>query len=499
MALPDIQCYVWLAEKTESSGVFRNHTAPEVVRFRAPETVLDEFRIDASDIVQLEFTDGISEVDDTFSMTLLPAPGRELFERLRLSPLYPIFGFTVNNRFFGPYDLESGSFSGEAVLYSFSGRIDREFEDTLIDKWFTAFQSRFSFVETALDHLIDNTWPYAAWNLRSIPNSTGVVKAFILGKVWSAKNLSGVRGALNPFNIGISPQSTVTIVPHLNHLTYIERDLEIYPKYPTIFGRIAPAAQHINVPHANFAGGRLSSVVPGAIRRWVEVPTETIRMGNAPSVSIPDWNNAPGAWRNRRIDLAIRELAASVKLYQSGTDLPRLILDGGKQNPYVVIDIENARWKLQNTSATASITVHGYPFYIAGQLVTITTDLMAYPNWRVDSVKHTISPDNGYETSLSLVLWQGLPTYTGQGAPHLEIYDASDVVAPEETETAAQMAEAMEQDFDVPWWSWIIPWPTGIPDVEESLAEAEGNIPSVGDSFADFAESEGIGENDDSS
>ena len=401
-AYPEVRIYVWFVNPTEAAGV-------AYIRNRAPEISTENFQIPSDNMLSLELTDGISEVDDTFNL-VFTEDAWEDYKRIldnyrSRDPKYVIIGITVNNRFFGPYDLETYGHSGESAEITLFGRIDREFEDTVISRWNTVFFSPAG-SNTRLERLLSTTSPYSLWGRRGFSNLVSLITA----QIGSSKNLSGIRGALNPYNIGVSPRTIPYITSQVGSAQFT-RDVELYPKYPTIIDNVLPENQLIDYLEAGFFGDMVTSVITKPIPKLVSLTEADLWLDSPPSFNVKDANNAPGFYRNRRIDVAIKELNASALLYSSGTRLPRLVLDPGGQNVWHVIYIENARWKLQNTAAIGTLKVLGNVELLSGQFLEvdeIIQEYLLYPQWRVDSVKHSITPGEGHSTTLGIILVQGL-------------------------------------------------------------------------------------------
>ena len=111
---------------------------------------------------------------------------------------------------------------------------------------------------------------------------------------------------------------------------------------------------------------------------------------------------------NRRIDIAVKNNWVNARLYSSGAELPRLVLDPGQQDTDERIFIGNARWQLQNSAVRASIKMDGNPMIISGQVALLDEMHLEYPYWRIISTEHSITPDEGHSTKLSMMLVQGL-------------------------------------------------------------------------------------------
>ena len=432
MALPPVRIFVWLVKKTLSSAIDMPDTAPDdslserakdffqkfvlpigasepsgvdslgsFIRGRLPEIAMDFFQINPDQYIKLELSDGVAEVDDTFTLRMTE-DAMSHFIKLRDTRLYPIFIITVGTRLFGPYDLNGMGYTGESREFYFNGKIDKEFEDTVIDKWYTAFFSPFS-LPTTLSRLIQSSAPWKDWNA-----DDKIFIALIISRMASSKNLSGIRGALNPFGIGISPLTIPRIFPNNLDLVFFERDVDIYAKYPTVTDGIQPINQTTRYLKAGFQGDLINSAVFQETPKLVKLNKEDLWQDAPPSIDIPDSDNAPGAYRFRRIDMAIQTLQANATIYTSGSELPRVILDISGENGYWTTYLENARWQLQNTAATASVKLKGRTDIISNQFVELPEDVLGYKYWRITAVRHMVSPTEGYSTSLSLALIQGL-------------------------------------------------------------------------------------------
>ena len=492
MPLPEIHLYVWFIEKTESSGAY---TPGAAVRTREPEIATESFQIPTSALMDLSISDGISETDDTVN-AVLTREAMPFFDRIRQTEHYPVMGMTVDNRLFGPYDLESPEYREESNEIILSGRIDREFEDTVIDRFYEDLFSPVSYKESALAKLIANTIPYNSWDY------DGSFLSLIIGSIGQAKDLAGIRGALNPYGIGISPRTVPHIlsrdIPYivppvsdpgvvtpgsaplatpqptatarfalpfsaLGQFTYRDRRadvgktfflrrLELYPKYPTTINGVPPERQTVEWWEAGFDEGALNSAVSRTANKLAIIRDEDILIDPAPSFKVPDANNAPGSYRYRRIDLAVKGLNNSYRILTRGTQLPRLLLDPANQNTVSATYIDNARWQLQNSAANGSLTIKGDIRIISGQYIQINEKFLQYPYWRVDSVQHRISPNDGYVTTLGLVLVQG--AYSVDPTCPAFDYDVAsiEVVAG----SVPNPQEIPERSSGNSWWSDIL-------------------------------------------
>ena len=409
--LPEVRAYVWQVTKTESrltAGDPALSVTGQVAssRERQPETSFDGFEIPINGIMaSLELTDGISEQDDTFRLTLTE-DGWDVFRKVHTGPGYKLMGFTVNDRFFGPYDLEGHGYTKESKVLSFSGRIDREFEDTVIHRFHDVFFSPTGGgPNTRLQTVLKATVPFNVWN-----SISGFFTDMVVAQVGTSKDLSGIRSALNPLCLGVSPRT----VPYITTgATFFVRDIELYSKYPTIINGVSPERQEVEYLEAGFAGRRLTNVAPKRIAKLQRIQDEDIWVSDAPALDVPDQNNEPGAYRHRRIDIAIKNTQASVEIRSTGFELPRMLLDPQAQGAYADVAMDMARWRLQNEAAKGTLTVHGDIRYIAGQYIYVNPIHLQYPYWRIDSTIHSLHPTRGYSCKLGLVLIQGsysLPT-----------------------------------------------------------------------------------------
>ena len=247
MAVPAVRVFFWFVQKTETQSLTVS------VRHRVPETAVEYFEI-KNEPQSINITDGIAETDDSCRVVYTEEVW-DSFQRIRNTNFYPIFGVTVGTSFFGPYDLESVKYSGESRDIEFFGRIDKEFEDTVIDRLYTVFFSPFS-SETKLRQLFRNVYPFNLWQ--------GRLATLVAASVGQEKTLSGIRGALNKYAIGVSPRT----IPHVGReRTHFVRDIDIYPKYPVWFhvntppyGQGPPEEQTVEYLEAGFSAVGLNSI-----------------------------------------------------------------------------------------------------------------------------------------------------------------------------------------------------------------------------------------------
>ena len=261
MTLPVIRIYIWRALKTElfdprnpllrggprQGGPLGPHSLQNLdPERRPPEIVKDTMEMEGwEDIVsELTLTDGIAEKDDTVSVSFTE-DGRRYFDYIKDSFkrfLFPLLVVTVDDRLFGPYDLESVSYKEESKHYTITGRVDREFEDTMISDFKRVFFSGGRNL-TQMEILFLTTDPFRHWDALSVTVertkqggekrsevATSLFSAYVTGSMGGVKKLPGVRQILNQYAIGVSPR----VIPILQsgRIT-LERYVDIYSKYPT--------------------------------------------------------------------------------------------------------------------------------------------------------------------------------------------------------------------------------------------------------------------------
>ena len=396
MAVPDVRFFVWFLQKTES--IEFADPGGVGLRSRAAETSVDFFEI-KSESTNIDITDGVGSTDDTCRIIFTEEIWNE-FLLISNTKFYPVFAVTVDDRFFGPYDLETIKYSGEFKDIEIFGRIDKEFEDTVIDKFPTRLFATRLGLTSNLETLLTVTRPFNYWNqYRSGFNSR------IIAEVGQEKNLSGIRGVLNKYGLSISAITFPAI--GRTGASFI-RDLEIYPKYPVIIDGDNPEKQTVSILYAGFANELLNTVVARPISRIVNIDNEDIWKDSVPSFDIPDFNNAPGSYNDRRIDISIKNIQVQSVLASSQSKLPRLVLDPNSQDFGAIGFIENARWQLQNSAAKGTISLNGMKNIISGQFIRVDNKHLQYPLWRIESIAHSITPDSGHSTKLGLILIQGL-------------------------------------------------------------------------------------------
>ena len=456
MATPEVHIYVWFIAKTETpkSASEGGIALTGDSRLRRPdEKSKSSFRMDVQGediLTSLTITDGIGETDDAFSLSLTEAgwkyflnlwfrvtEGERFYkENLYGSRDYSVIGIIIGNRFFGPYDVESFNFNGDDSSVTMSGRIDREFEDTVIDTYpdvffFPAKQN------TKLRLLLNAAEPYRSWNRRGV----GVID-IIMASVGQSKDLGGLRNALSPYGIGVSPH---TIPLLLNKDLTIQRDIDLYMLYPSLINDIYPTEQTLLCYVTGFRNNELFRIGEQEIRRWRSISDDMLWREAPPSLSVPDANNLPDDFISRRIDVGIRDLYTNQRIYSSGTQLPRVILEPGGQQIQFALAVENARWKLQNTAARGTLTLEGDAFLISGQLITIDRRHLLWPHWRIESVKHSITPDSGFVSTLELAMTQGL--YSPDASVSREITGVPTI-----SNQAPHVPGASPDLESSPWW-----------------------------------------------
>ena len=229
-------------------------------------------------------------------------------------------------------------------------------------------------------------------------------RGLLQGAVAKAKTLSALRNAFKEYSIGISPRSYVV------GFYGVFRDIDLYNLYPIIYGGG-------NVPVRIFNKVRYYQGFPIVDEETTTLPSivtieeEAVLISPRPSMSIPDMHNAPGFWQTRLISVGVQNFHVDADFLISGTKLPRLEIEpsGGEGTQAILTNTENKRWELQNTSATATLTILGNEWLVPRQLAVIPSYILGYPTWHITGVKHTLSPspDTNFQTELSLSLFQG--------------------------------------------------------------------------------------------
>ena len=299
----------------------------------------------------------------------------------------------VNNRLFGIYDIQSIKVRGEFPITTLTGKVDRQFEDTLYNIYGELWDEILTGVIPAQPRAVYTFTidPYRTWGAR--------YKNMLQVSTAQATNFGSIRSNFHRFALGISPLS------YLKGGFTVVRDIEIYPLYPV------DRLQRFTYPNhvVDSAEGLIIQEEPYLFHHYVELPDEWILEEPEKNLDFPDFYNKPGSWLARRIDIAVRSLQLDSTIYSSGSDFPRVILDISAQEDIdSEIYIQLKRWELQNTSAKASLTILGNVNFIPRQLVRIPARKFGYRDWRIESVKHTLNPDNqGFTTTLDLVLYQG--------------------------------------------------------------------------------------------
>ena len=102
------------------------------------------------------------------------------------------------------------------------------------------------------------------------------------------------------------PQGQFPIL--LSAETRFIRDIDIYVKYPALIAGRTPDDQTLEYFEAGFSSFTLNSVVFKSVPRIVTILNKDIWRDSPPSFNIPDFNNAPGVYKTRRIDIAIKNV-----------------------------------------------------------------------------------------------------------------------------------------------------------------------------------------------
>ena len=263
MAYPEVRIYAWFIRKTERR---LGYVPPPYALSgfgslsRVDEISRSFLQMDSEHMENLTLTDGIAEVDDSFRL-VMTEDALPYLDQFLDSVDYPVIGITVGNRLFGPYDVEEYGFSGESRSVVFTGRVDREFQDTVIDKYRSVFFNSARPNNTKLGRLLATAEPYVTWI--ALDDS---LHNFIIGKMAGAKDLSSIRGTLNQYAIGVSPlvQLSNIVLSGNNISIAIRRDIDVYPKYSTTIAGVPPERQYVSYLKAGFRGQYL---VAAALQR----------------------------------------------------------------------------------------------------------------------------------------------------------------------------------------------------------------------------------------
>ena len=320
---------------------------------------------EVADLHRWEATDGWGAVDDTLRMTFLhdgvPDPNAIIL--------------VVDGRLFGPYDVESTDGVPGFDEVTLFGRADRYFEHTI-------FASRANLLSQFEQRV--NDAPYDGWGVSSaIEDRLGIL-------LRSARSLGDVRRQLARYGLTMNPDRKAAFRSATE--LYAVRSLELQSDFPKEEGA-----------HRTVDAGL---VAHGA------------------SYKIPDRFNRPGRFAQRPIVAGYRapatgEVATLVDPPHADEHAgDRLQLDVQKvaEEPAGFV-IHAQRWRLQNTSATASVTLTEGDVSIVPQMLL---DFVPYADsglpvfsgdsetWRVEKVVHK-GEGADFTTRLDLALWQGAP------------------------------------------------------------------------------------------
>ena len=317
-----------------------------------------------ADLHRWEVTDGHDQVDDTLRLTFLDDG----------IPTPDVIALAVDGRTYGLYDVESTEGAPDFDEMTLFGRADRYFEDTL-------YRLQSSLLAQAVQRIREA--PYNAWGV------SDAIEARLDIFLKSARSLGDLRRELARYALTVTPFRVTNFgdFNRANDLRYLRVDT-LYPTEET--------------------------------RRRVDARL----VASGARYKIADHFNRPGRFAQRPIVAGYR--APTTGLVEVLVDPPsanvragdRLKLDIEKisEEPAGFV-IQSERWRLQNTSATASVTLTEGDLSIRPQMLldfTLYADsgLPRFADashiWRVTAVVHKGEGD-AYETRLDLALWQGSP------------------------------------------------------------------------------------------
>ena len=352
------------------------------------------------DFISIEISEGIEEDDYTCTIQLVG----DWFTRIRPENNERfVFGVGVENRFFGVYDIESVSITGEYPVTTITGKVDLQLEETVFNHyggiWSEVLHNVPSITRrihppVPLNVLIREYNPYQRWGVTYL--------SLMQGALAGATNLSSIRQVLKDFGLGLSPISYVTGSNAWN----IYREIDIFNLYPV----------DANIPIQVYNSIRYERNYPFIVREpqrflpLINIPPDDVIMSAPPTFSIPDIYNAPGRYQVREISIESYQFQAKVDLYASGNARPRIHLDIDSVQSTFQQLIEAKRWELQNTSAEAVINIKGNPNVIPRQRIQLFGEILPYPSWYITGVKHTFNPGQqeiAFRTTLKAKLFQG--------------------------------------------------------------------------------------------
>lgn len=319
--------------------------------------------VEVAELHRWEVIDGWGDVDDTIRMTFLHEGRVPQPDAIKLE---------TDEATFGPYDVETiDGVAGLDEVMVF-GRVDRHFEETVLANLDAVVALAVMWLDRA---------PFDSWG------SSAAIHAKIRLLLQSGTTLGDVRRSLGRYGLTALPLRTDK-----------PKSADVRPRYP----------------------------VDLTLRRTIS----TANIAHGARYKIPDCYNCPGDYARRPIIAGYRAPA---------TGLVEVLVDPLDANPHapdrLKLDIQQTaaepagfvinakRWELQNTAATASVTL------VEGDLVLTPPTLIDFTpyaesglpvfsgdseTWRVTKAVHK-GEGAAFETQLDLALWQGVPGRGGGG------------------------------------------------------------------------------------
>ena len=372
-----------------------------------PNLVVTFPPLDPGAAASVMLTDGIGDQDDTVTIQL------EGDFNYLTSAIPDMLAVSLDGVLFGPYDVERVAPEADGGIAMF-GRKDRLFEEHFIDA-----AANLS-IEIAK---VTGVAPFA-----SFPATiTGIAWSWqsqILGQLAGASDLGGVRGVLSANGLHISPRvvmfirsapAGVTIPaayrPASGRYVQTIHDFRLDPLFVT---RRSDTTTHQTaitdsqgwlLSKLNVEGDRLHAIPSGSLDRDLGL-----------DVVIPDIYNAPGSYKDRRIEVGELRKAGTgstlVTITADGEVYPaiRLAPQMDVIAPEIAIDLE--RWRLQNSAADSEAVID---LDVTIQPHSLLTGLSSVYGstavWWVESVTHTFNAGQEGQTKAMLHLWQGGPFF----------------------------------------------------------------------------------------
>jgi len=320
-----------------------------------------------------EWTDGLGDVADSCSV--------EWYGEPRATPSSPLSRYLLLSpdggaTRYGPYDVLAVGRSGEERRQRASGRLGHHFEAEIADR--SDEGDLYAAIVSGVGAYAARA-PWISW-ISGMPGRRDYMEQRVGAELFRAQTLGATRQILAKWGLTIIPTAALSG-------ERVVHGIELAPLYP--------------------------------LRTRAVIELETYGVGAYPALDYPDGANPPGRFRTRRIVGMHRRLGVIVDdpiLISSGSATPTTYLDPSGDLITIELGMHVERWRQQNSSLRATITLWGPRRIMAQmrpqQVITVPAEAMGLDSdttWAVESVRHRWDADQGYRQEVAATYWQGAP------------------------------------------------------------------------------------------